>query len=112
MFEVVYHPDVVSKDIPKLSSVWKKKIKTAIETKLAANPEVYGKPLRRSLKNYYKLRVGDYRVIFRIESKTVKIFTIQHRSVVYAKAGRRIWQHSYQLLYTIYRSAKHCLVDR
>lgn len=90
MFDIVYHPDVVNKDIPKLSSVWKKKIQTAIEAKLTTNPEVYGKPLRRSLKNYYKLRVGDYRVIFQIEGKTVKVFVIQHRSVVYSKSSTRV----------------------
>jgi len=43
-------------------------------------PELYGKPLRRSLKGYRKLRVGDYRVIFRIEKHFIKIFVIQHRS--------------------------------
>lgn len=83
MFEILYHEDVVKKDIPQLSSEWKEKVRTAIQAKLATRPEHYGKPLRRSLKNYRKLRVGDYRVIFRIQGKRVKIFAIQHRSVVY-----------------------------
>jgi mRNA interferase RelE/StbE len=90
MFEITYHEDVVRKDIPKLSNDWHEKIKKAIETKLTTQPDFYGKPLRRSLKNYYKLRVGDYRVIYRIESHQVKIFIIQHRSVVYSKADKRI----------------------
>lgn len=90
MYSIVYHPDVVDKDIPKLSSTWKKKIQAAIEEKLTTNPELYGKPLRRSLKHYRKLRVGDYRVIFRIEGDTIKIFVIQHRSIVYAKASNRM----------------------
>jgi mRNA interferase RelE/StbE len=90
MFEVLYHEDVVSKDIPKLSATWKKKIQTAIVTKLTTSPEMYGKPLRRSLKQYRKLRVGDYRVIFRIEEKQVKIFVIQHRSKVYSRVNKRL----------------------
>jgi mRNA interferase RelE/StbE len=90
MFEVLYHEEVVKKDIPKLSAAWKKKIRVAIQTKLTTKPEIYGKPLRRSLKNYRKLRVGDYRVIFRIEGKQVKVFVIQHRSEVYAKANKRL----------------------
>ncbi|PJE73432.1 MAG: type II toxin-antitoxin system RelE/ParE family toxin [Candidatus Terrybacteria bacterium CG10_big_fil_rev_8_21_14_0_10_41_10] len=89
-FDIVYHPDVVEKDIPKLSSFGKDKIKKAIEEKLTAHPEVFGKPLRRSLKGYRKLRVGDHRVIYRIEGKKVKIFYIGHRSIVYEKANKRV----------------------
>ena len=83
VFEIFYHTDVVKKDIPKIDDVWRQKIKSAIETKLRTKPELYGKPLRRSLKNYRKLRVGNYRVIFRLEGKTVKVLAIKHRSVVY-----------------------------
>lgn len=90
MFEILYHEEVVKRDIPKLSASWQKKIRTAIETKLMTSPEVYGKPLRRSLKHYHKLRVGDYRVMFRIEDQQVKIFVIQHRSKVYAGAVKRV----------------------
>lgn len=61
------------------------RIRKAIEEKLGTNPEVFGKPLRFSLKGHRSLRVGEYRVIFRIEGKTVKILLIAHRSVVYEK---------------------------
>lgn len=88
-FDIVYHPDVVEKDIPKLSLSDKSRIKKAIEDKLITHPELFGKPLRRSLKGYRKLRVGDYRVIYRIESAKVKIFCIAHRSVVYTKSAKR-----------------------
>lgn len=86
MFEVIYHYLVVRDDIPKLLKFWKEKIRTAIEERLVAKPDLYGKPLRRSLKGYRKLRVGDYRVIFKIEKSKVKILIIQHRSVVYTKS--------------------------
>ena len=89
MFKIVYHHLVVRNDIPKLSKEWKIKIQRAIEEKLTTHPDLYGKPLRRSLKGYRKLRVGDYRVIFRIESTTVKILIIQHRSVVYNQTEKR-----------------------
>ena len=88
--EIRYHEAVVKEDIPCLSGEWKTRIKTAIETRLFSLPDLYGKPLRRSLKGYRKLRVGDYRVIFRIEEKTVKIFIIGHRSAVYKNAERRL----------------------
>ena len=90
MFEIVYHYLVIKEDIPKLDHVWRAAIKRAIEEKLAAKPETYGKPLRRSLKGYRKLRIGDYCIIYRIEKIKVKVFAIQHRSVVYETAEKRI----------------------
>ena len=81
---------MVRKDIPALALEWKKKIRRAIEERLTTKPDLYGKPLRRSLKGYRKLRVGDYRIIFRIENKVVKVFVIQHRSRVYMTAEKRI----------------------
>ncbi|MEK9207131.1 MAG: type II toxin-antitoxin system RelE/ParE family toxin [Patescibacteria group bacterium] len=89
MFKVIYHHLAIKDDIPKLSSVWKKNVRRAIETKLTTNPEVYGKPLRRSLRNYRKLRVGNYRIIFRIEGVFVKILVIKHRSEVYSSIEKR-----------------------
>ncbi|MDP3947666.1 MAG: type II toxin-antitoxin system RelE/ParE family toxin [bacterium] len=86
MFTVVYHRLVVRDDIPKLSNEWAGKVRHAIEERLMAHPDLYGKPLRRSLEGYRKLRVGDYRVIFKIKGSAVKILIIQHRSVVYAQA--------------------------
>ena len=90
MFDVVYHHLVVRDDIPKLAREWKEKIRRAIENRLTAHPDLFGKPLRRSLKGYRKLRVGDYRVIFKIEKSTVKILIIQHRSAVYDEILKRI----------------------
>ncbi len=92
MYEILYEDNVIKKDLSKLDSVWKKKIQEAIETKLMSKPEAYGKPLRRSLKNYMKLRIGDYRVIYRIEEKErqVKVLVIKHRSAVYATASKRL----------------------
>ena len=89
-FEVRYHQLVVEEDIPKLSSVWRMKIRLAIEKRLTTKPDLYGKPLRRSLKGCRKLRVGDYRVIYRVEERVVKILIIQHRSVVYNHAENRV----------------------
>lgn len=90
MFEIQLRQEVVDTDLPKIDTVWQKKIKRAIADRLSTQPHLYGKPLRRTLKGYYKLRIGDYRVIFSIDKDTVKIFAIQHRSVVYSKAIKRM----------------------
>jgi mRNA interferase RelE/StbE len=89
-YDIVYHKLVVKEDIPKLSVKDKERVRVAITEKLSTRPEVFGVPLRRHLKGYRKLRVGDYRVIFRIERKVVKIFYIRHRSIAYKLALRRV----------------------
>jgi mRNA interferase RelE/StbE len=82
-YTVSYHPSVKEKDLPKLDVIIKTKIKKAIETKLITAPDQYGAPLRRTLKGYWKLRVGDYRVVFKIKSNEIVILAILHRKDVY-----------------------------
>lgn len=88
-FEIVYEKIVVEEDIPHLAPLWKAKIQAAIEEKLFEYPDVYGKPLRRSLKGYRKLRIGDYRVVFRIAGQKILVLAILHRSVVYREMEKR-----------------------
>jgi len=89
-YKVFYHELVVKEDLPKLGQRIKLQIKKAIETRLMASPEIFGKPLRRSLRGYRKLRAGDYCVIFSIQGNKVKIFIIGHRSMVYEKIRARL----------------------
>tara|TARA_B100001964_G_C13986195_1_gene488504 strand:- start:58 stop:339 length:282 start_codon:yes stop_codon:yes gene_type:complete len=83
IYTIVYHGDVVKEDIPKLSNITRKRVKKSIETKMMTHPNVYAKPLCNSLKGYWKLRVGDCRIIFRIQKQMVIILVIQHRKEVY-----------------------------
>lgn len=88
-FEVTYLKIVVQEDIPHLGNSWRERVRKAIEDKLTTTPDFFGKPLRRSLKGYRKLRVGDYRVVFRIQGNQVVILAILHRSVVYSETEKR-----------------------
>ena len=90
IYSIVYHEFVVAQDLPSISALWKKEIRRAIESKLSNSPEVFGVPLRNTLKGYRKLRVGDYRVIFRIEPEKVKIFAIGHRAKIYNSVNKRM----------------------
>ncbi len=60
-------------------------IKKAIEKKLTTNPVAFGKPLQYSMKGYRRLRVAEYRVIYKIiEDKVlVIIIDIDHRKDIY-----------------------------
>jgi len=85
VFEIIYHPDVPARDLPRISHEIKNRIRKTIEEKLTVVPQEFGVPLRRTLKGYWKLRVGDYRVIYKLEGKTAIIFKIGHRREVYAR---------------------------
>ena len=89
-FELIYHPEVRAVDIRQLNETLKKRIKKAIEERLSLSPHHYGEPLRKSLKGYWKLRVGDYRLIYKINGNEVWIFAIINRKDVYTKITKRI----------------------
>ena len=65
------------------------RIRRAIERRLLEHPELYSEPLRKTLKTYRKLRVGDYRVVLSIEGRVVTILTVCHRRHVYRRAENR-----------------------
>lgn len=88
-FELRYHPDVRMVDIPLLDARLQKRIKKTIETRLTIAPHQYGEPLRKTLKGYWKLRVGDYRVVYKIVGNEVWILGIIHRKDVYKKIEKR-----------------------
>ncbi len=82
-YTISYHHLVKSEDIPKLDKTVKTRIRRAIETRLMIAPEKYGEPLRRTLKGYWKLRVGDYRLVFKVEGDEITILGIRHRREIY-----------------------------
>ncbi len=86
-FSIEYLPAVVDEDIPALPKSVKNQIKKAIETRLVADPIGPGKPLRYSFKGHRKIRVGDYRIVYRVdvELRVVTIAIIKHRRDVYEK---------------------------
>lgn len=89
-YNLVYHPDVQSKDIPVISRNLRERIARAIKARLTTEPERYGEPLRRTLRGYWKLRVGDYRVVFKVVTNEVWIYGIIHRREVYERVTRRL----------------------
>jgi len=89
-YKLEYHPDIKKSDLPKIDVKNRKMIKKAIEERLAIQPEIYGRPLQRTLKGYWKLRVGDYRIVFKVSSASIFIFGIIHRKEVYRLIKKRI----------------------
>ena len=84
-FSIIYLESVVEDDIPVLPKNIRATIKRAIENRLAIDPVGFGKPLQYSLKGHRRLRVSDYRIVYRIDNKKkeVLIIAIKHRRDVY-----------------------------
>lgn len=89
-FALLYHPDVVRADLPPIPVNVRQRIADALDRRLHEAPERFGLPLRGTLKGYWKLRVGDYRVVYRIAGAEVWILAILHRRQVYEDVLRRI----------------------
>ena len=89
-FKLTYHSDVKKIDLPKIDKRNKVIIKRAIEERLTTLPEQYGKPLRGTRKGYWKLRIGEYRVVFKITGEAVFILGIIHRRDVYKRIMHRV----------------------
>lgn len=85
VFKIEYLESVVHDDIPDLPKTMRSRIKTAIESRLAQDPVGLGKPLRYSFVGHRRIRVGDYRIVYRVnmEEQIVVIALIKHRKDVY-----------------------------
>lgn len=89
-YRISYYQAVVDDDIPALPETIKQRVKQAIEERLLTSPDLYGKPLRKWLSGYRKLRIGDWRIVYKADQETVTILIIAHRSKVYTSIVHRI----------------------
>lgn len=94
-YRLVYHPDVVDKDSPHIAVDLANRITRAIAGRLTAHPTYYGEALRYRYKGYWKLRVGNYRVIYNIVRQEVWVYRVGHRRDVYTLSLSRLsWSPS------------------
>lgn len=87
-YTAFYHPEIPS-DLKLINQDIQKRIASAIENRLQIAPQQYGQPLRKTLKGYWKLRIGDYRVVFKIVGTELWIYGIIHRKDVYVEIEKR-----------------------
>jgi len=89
VFRLLYHPAVATDDLPLIPRNLQSRIARAIEQRLATSPDRAGTPLRGTLKGYWKLRVGDYRVVYAVRGTDIWILAIRHRTTVYTDIPSR-----------------------
>ncbi len=89
-YALVYHPAVQREDIPRIDAGLRARVARAFAGPLKTAPKGFGEPLRGTLKGYWKLRVGDYRVVFQVVGQEVMILAIIHRRDVYERVAGRL----------------------
>ncbi len=81
IFNLKYLPEV-KEDLKEIDPKSRQRIKKAIKERLEKAPKNYGKPLRKGLKGFYRLRVGDYRIVYCVREDLKEVVTcIRRRSI-------------------------------
>jgi mRNA interferase RelE/StbE len=71
-------------DLRKLDPPVQRRILGAIEAKLLTDPFKYGKKLRgKQGPGLWRFRVGDYRIRFDIEGRSLLFYRVRHRREIY-----------------------------
>ena len=74
-WEIIYHKDV-DEDLEGVGPSAARRIILTINEKLTKAPEKFGAPLSNNLKNFRKLRIGDFRVVYQVLNKKLIVFVL------------------------------------
>lgn len=77
MWRVRVHRLVVREDLKRITGRDRRLILKTVYKKLALDPEKYGQRLHGELREYWKLKVSDYRVIYRIRKQEVLVLVLK-----------------------------------
>ncbi|MBL0057652.1 MAG: type II toxin-antitoxin system RelE/ParE family toxin [Elusimicrobia bacterium] len=83
-YEIAYLPECWE-DVESISRDDLRRIKNAIEKRLALAPDKLGRPLRGDLKGRWRMRIGDYRIIYSINANRVLILLVGNRRDIYGR---------------------------
>lgn len=77
MWSIKIHPLVLKEDFKNIDRSHQHLILRAIRKKLINSPDVFGEPLRGEFSEYRKLRVEDYRVIYRLRENVLEVLVVK-----------------------------------
>jgi mRNA interferase RelE/StbE len=77
MYKVQIDELVFAEDFKKIDRPNQQRIIRAVRDKLSTEPKAYGKPLAGDLKGFWRLRVGQYRVIYQVLESEVTVYVIK-----------------------------------
>jgi mRNA interferase RelE/StbE len=85
-WKIEFHPDA-ARELRRLDRATAARIVRTLETRIALldDPRTLGAALRGEHSGYWRYRIGDYRVVARIEDEriTILIVRVGHRRQVY-----------------------------
>ncbi|WP_250296715.1 type II toxin-antitoxin system RelE family toxin [Wolbachia endosymbiont of Oedothorax gibbosus] len=86
-YTIIFLDNVLEKDLPDLPKTVRLRVINAINERLTVDPINLGEPLYYGLKGRRRLRVGDYRVVYRVnQSEHIVVITeIGHRDTIYKR---------------------------
>lgn len=76
-WKIKIHRLILSEDFKAISHPDQKIILKDIRKKLSLDPKSYGKPLSGELKGYWRLRIKDYRVIYKVKDDIIEVLVIK-----------------------------------
>ncbi|MFC2144919.1 type II toxin-antitoxin system RelE/ParE family toxin [Actinomycetota bacterium] len=79
---IKYHK-TLKEDLNELDEFSRSRIRKAIEARLLIDPLKYGQLLKGTLKGFRILRIGGYRVVYKIVKKEIIILGVRHRKDIY-----------------------------
>lgn len=92
-WEIIYHKDV-DNDLKSVGPAAAKRIMRTINEKLTKAPEKFGAPLSNNLKDFRKLRIGDFRVVYQVLNKKIIVFVLavgpRRDKEIYRSASNRM----------------------
>jgi len=74
-WNIIYHRDV-DEDLKRLGPAAARRVIKTIDKKLSSEPEKFGAPLSHNLRDFRKLRIGDFRVVYQVLHKKVIVFVL------------------------------------
>lgn len=77
MYAVLIDELVFKEDFKGIDKSDQQKIIKTIRKKLTTDPEKYRQPLKRDLKGLWKLRAGQYRVVYQIEKDKILVYVVK-----------------------------------
>ncbi len=94
VWKIKLHKLVLSEDFKTIGFSDQKIIFKDIRKKLSLDPKGYGKPLLQELKGYWRLRVKNFRVIYKIKEDVIEVLVvkvgIRRNEEVYKKLAYRL----------------------
>ncbi|MBF0483928.1 MAG: type II toxin-antitoxin system RelE/ParE family toxin [Candidatus Omnitrophica bacterium] len=93
-WQIRIHKLVLTDDFCAIPLKEKETILKTIKKKLSFDPEAYGKPLTGEFKGLWRLRVGDYRVVYRMVKTEILVLVIK----VGIRRDDRVYKELFQRL--------------